>query len=302
MSISSFVESSLRVLQREQLITGEIAGYTSDQQGVSCYFPCPLWSAVTYDALSFLDAGSNVFETSVVDLFSPAKYRVISATVCTLRWRLRTYLAWEEEADGTWRKAGRNSSSLPDPSTTACAALALSSPGSTRDRGTYRRLSVLDRWFSAGPSDGVARAQMLRLLSALGAETRELSAAVWDDCRNESQDTMFWYSVGRAWNGARLPGQTEMAELIVPRILNSKLSAAMFDDRSEMALHFSSLLDLGYTGPLLAEMFRRTVTAPIHGEAEFGLKNKIRCPGATIALAVSNVTRASMRIAGQRLE
>jgi hypothetical protein len=298
-SIADLVESRLRILQSQQLITGELAAYRNTD-GLACYSPYPLWSALAYDALSFLDASSSVFERSVIDLFSPAKYRVISAIICTLRWRLRTYLAWQEEADGTWRCGGRNSASPPDALTTACAAVALLKPGPIQCSNTRRHLNALRRLSLPEVRDRSAQAHMLRYFSLAGADTRDLAAAVWKDCGNRSQDAMFWYAVGRTWHGAQLSGHSEVAVRIVPRILESVPDTAT-SDYPETVLKICSLLDLGYRGPELSGMIHGSMTTPNYPDQTIGAADEIHCPAATVAVGLANVVRASLQIAGRRL-
>jgi hypothetical protein len=298
---AAVVESHLRFLRTQQLITGELPSYEVTGDWGLCYVSRPLYSAICFDALGCLDPDSSTFESHTMDRFPVANRRRISAVVWNLRWRLRTYLAWEEEADGSWRAAGRHSSSEGDAATTASASIALLNHTSTRTTVTQnRRVSVLQRWLQGGMEDGASRAHALCYLSLAGADTGRLIQSMLEDCRTSEGDPMQWYAVARSWRRAALPDLHEVAKLLIPRLLTSLRETAGSPDPFQRALIVSALLDLGYAGPALAGNLDLNLTdsrlLAAHTDSPF------ISPTATVALSLSNALRAQMRIPRPRLD
>lgn len=111
-------------------------------------------SAWMHALLGELDLSERA-PAGLLDLLPPLARQRFATGVATLRRRLRAYLAWHEEADGTWRTAGRGSGGPADLVTSAAASLALLEGRRTRlapDPATLRR------WRRRGR--GLARAEL----------------------------------------------------------------------------------------------------------------------------------------------
>jgi hypothetical protein len=95
-SLAAILTPGLRFIRSRQLSSGEIL-CQAPVGGESGYCPYPFWSAIVYDLLAFADPASPRFDRRVLDLLRPAERRDVPAMVSATRWRIRTYLASEEE-------------------------------------------------------------------------------------------------------------------------------------------------------------------------------------------------------------
>lgn len=114
------------MLATSQLVTGEIPTHRPVAGSVRLYAPNCLLTALAHDALGTLDPTSPWSRPEAWLPLPVAERRQVGARIARLRTRIRRFLAWQEEADGTWRFHGRASEIDPDAATTACAAIAVS--------------------------------------------------------------------------------------------------------------------------------------------------------------------------------
>ena len=117
-----FIEG-LQYVRSHQLLTGDIPCFRAAPDRFYC--PCPVFSTLVDDALGYFDPHSPIYQPGILDSVSAAECRWIMGCATTVRWRIRSFIAWQEEPDGTWQFFGRESTSGADAATTACAAAVL---------------------------------------------------------------------------------------------------------------------------------------------------------------------------------
>ena len=280
----SWIVRAVDRLRTIQLPSGEIPSF--DEKS---YAPCPLLSMLAHDALAYVDPRSTVFVHRIGDLIPARSRDQFFTSVATLRWRLRLYIASEEEADGTWRTYGRQSLAAADAATTACGAAALlQSNGWRTVRQRRTHVPVLRRLAGAGLPPAAA-AHVLRFYALAGTDVEELSQQVRERIEAE-RSLVFAHAIARAFRQGALAGREEIARMVVPGI-----DGRLFADRLASALGISALIDLGAEERLVTESLVRTIEdgTPFsrwsndpYGDTGRG------SAGATLALLVANVARA----------
>ena len=252
-SFASFVDTALQRIEDQQLITGELLSLEFDGARWKTR-PYPLWSAIAHDALCSLDSGSTAFNSGTLNLLPREESRALCARVAAVRWRLRTYLAWEEEAGGAWKRCGRHSASPEDAATTACAATALLPvhPGRFAQADRWRE-SAVRRFIAAPQNDRVARGLALRFLAQSGASTRGLRESVIEDCENceELGADLPWFAWGtaRAWRFGFLPGGAAVARTLLLGLEAMHRRDPSFGGIAPLAFALSALLNLHECAP-----------------------------------------------------
>jgi hypothetical protein len=222
-----------------------------------------------------------------------------------LRRRIRGYLVWQAESDGTWRFFGRGSGLPSDAITTSRAAVALlETPGraaiARRSRhaeaidvfrsaeGLYHTFVLPGRggygwWDGAGqPVAGfepVVNAEVLRFLVVTGARSIGEVAPLVRYLRDEvvaaasrppaglfSNPLCFFHSVARTWSQAGLPDAGGLAADLAPRVISMQDESGGFGGPLSNALGVSTLLDIGYEGDEL----ERGLVAVARGRLRWG--------------------------------
>jgi hypothetical protein len=240
--------AGLEALSRRQLLTGELPARTS---GSAC--SSPLLCSLAHDALGYLDPASPMLTPNVLDLVPVAKRRWFSAAIMTLRWRLRTYLAWQEESDGTWRRFGRQSGEPSDGMTTACAAMTLASRAGNTHTRHLRALASFrnaDGIFCrrAGPHetpDPTTNAHALRLLVFSGEPLEPVLSYVIEQLQHG--ELALSHATARAVRQGAIP--------VSPSVYDTLAGVALRPSRPRSlhsALTALTLLDAGFRGPELA--------------------------------------------------
>jgi hypothetical protein len=269
-----FIVNALDFIRSQQLTTGEIL--CRDAAGP--YTSCPLASALAYDALGCVD-------TKQTREFAP----VVAPTVSMMRWRLRSYIGWEEESDSTWRFHGHQSNLPPDPTTTMCAAVVLLQGRRKQNAQSSRRhFQSLARFAKQGRLDRTATAHALRFMGLAGANTSSLQRAVWEQME-APQTILSAHAIAAAWRQAGLTGRDAVAAQLTPAILSLDPR-----NRLEQALAVSALLDLGYTGPMLSRYAAQVVSSPMPAAGwpfdAYGMEG-IASAGVTLAVTLANFIR-----------
>ncbi len=162
-----FIEG-LQYVRSHQLLTGDIPCFRAAPDRFYC--PCPLFSTLVHDALGYFDPHSPIYQPGILDSVSAAECRWIMGCATTVRWRIRSFIAWQEEPDGTWQFFGRESTSGADAATTACAAAVLLRAPKARDRAVNRHAEPVlsGRLLSGNGLTILERAQLLRFLALIG--------------------------------------------------------------------------------------------------------------------------------------
>jgi hypothetical protein len=288
---------------REQLPSGEIATYFRFGKGALEYRRSPLLSSFVHDALGSFDLKSRWVDTSFLDVLpANAQGRFVRAAGM-VRSRIRTFLSWEEGNEGGWCFRGRASGIGPDLDTTACAAAAIAQAPRRKPAArsqTHAERLLAGAALSNGNADLIARVNMLRFLALIGEPAAVIQAEVLAALRSGEIVTgsrytsplVLHYCVARTWAQAALPGRAAVAELLVPRILDT-----MSDDVLETALGLNALIDLEYWGPetigagqrLLEKMLPRGgwSYAPL-------LEDGGGAPACTAALAMTALARSGV--------
>lgn len=119
-SANEFISPALRWLYSQQLPTGELSAYRAMPGSRHCW-PTPLYSLLSMDLLACADPQTSRFSRRLYEAISGGDRRQLTSTVVTLRWRLRGYIASQQESNGLWRLHGRGGNSPVDVVTTAFA-------------------------------------------------------------------------------------------------------------------------------------------------------------------------------------
>ncbi len=144
--------SALDAVVRGQHASGEILAYRRDRHGNHAQVRTPFVSACVHDALACFDPTSPHWLDGGLDMFPPQMVAAAARVVVEVRRRLRAFLLWQQESDGTWRAFGRGSGVDPDVSTTTAASLALAEgPGACNPA---RRELEIERVLEFGSVDG----------------------------------------------------------------------------------------------------------------------------------------------------
>ncbi|MFI5244763.1 MAG: hypothetical protein ACHQQR_06015, partial [Gemmatimonadales bacterium] len=293
----------IRSVFREQLPSGEIATYFRFGNGALEYRRSPLLSSFVHDAFGSFDLKSRWVDTDFLDVLPAGAQGRFVRAAGMVRSRIRTFLSWEEGNEGGWCFHGRASGIGPDLDTTACAAAAIAQAPrrrpATRWQAHAERL-LADSSLSNGNVDLIARVNILRFLALIGEPTAAIQEEVLAALRSGELATgsrytsrlVLHYCVARAWAQAALPGRAAVAELLVPRIVET-----MSDDPLGTALALNALIDLEYWGPetigagqsLLETMLPRGGWgyAPL-------LENAGGAPACTAALAMTALARSGV--------
>jgi len=271
-----------------QLVTGEVATYRTTEIG-KVYTPSPFMSALVHDSLACLDPGSAQAQESALWALPVEKRRAVAWSAGVVRARIRRFLKWQEEADGTWCFYGRGSTLGPDAATTACAALAVArhtpqpiDRGSARWR-THRRALARFRdpagthftfvapggagygWIAADGRkvvgfDRIVNAHVMRFLAAAGEEDDALTSYLRTEVERGDREcgspehpdpACFAHAVARAWAETPRSDAPAVASALIPWLLARQDEDGGFGGPLSTALATLALVDLGYAGNAL---------------------------------------------------
>ena len=297
--LGAILAPGLRFVRERQLPSGEMLCH-APVGGNLCYCPYPFWSAIAYDALAFADPASTRFDRRILNLLPAAERREVPAMVSATRWRIRTYLASQEEADCTWRLHGRRSASRKDAATSSCAAEALLTPPPLDFRPAPSRHSgLLRRWLKNGSVDATGRCYILSYLSAAGEAAGDIPAEVLRMCRSDAEKSpSFWFAAARALNraGSMEPDGVSCAAVFA--------ECATEGNRTHGAMALAALLDLGHDGPEIRELITGVLSSAVNPAGwmwpTYAL-NGAGSAGATMSLMLSALFRASSTAGGEML-
>ncbi len=295
--------SGIRSVFLDQLPSGEIATYFRFGKGALEYRRSPLLSSFVHDALGSFDLKSRWVDTDFLDVLPVGAQGRFVRAAGMVRSRIRRFLSWEEGNEGGWCFHGRASGIGPDLDTTACAAAAIAQaprrkPG-TRWQAHAERL-LADSALSNGNVDLIARVNILRFLALIGEPTAGMQEEVLAALRSGELATgshyasplVLHYCVARAWAQAALPGRGAVAELLVPRIVET-----MSEDPLGTALALNALIDLEYWGPETIgagqSLLETTLPRGGWGYAPL-LENGGGAPACTAALAMTALARSGV--------
>jgi len=285
--LGRFVFRSLEFVQSQQLFSGELVCVQRLPHGAATC-ACPIAATFVRDSLSFIDPSSLACEWRVIDFIPTARRRKFAAIVAGLRWRLRSYIASEQNCDGSWHFYGRQSSLRPDLATTACAATELwrSEPAHIPrkyDANFWRRL---------GTHDLYAAAQMLRFVGLTGIALPELEPRVCDAIDGSKDLSIFeLQAVARAWRGG--PESDRVRNLLVSKLLNLRTT-----DPLQAALKTSALLDLDFADPILQDVASFLDNELVSdGLYETFCDRGVASPAVTAALILANTIRIAAQTA-----
>jgi hypothetical protein len=268
-------------LRRLQLFTGGVVCTRRLPDNSLLHCSCPVAAALVYQLLASADPGSPFFESRVLDFFTGPEKRALASTVAGLRWRLRTYIASEQNSDGTWSFFGRESSSGLDLATSACASTVLR-PGASRPPNFLSRLKdgnqpslydlahVLRSHALSGFDDSELTNQIARLISAsadLPAYTLQILAS--------------------AISKSSIADLHDLTASVTAQLKTFKSTT-----RLEKASIISGLLDLGigssqYAGFLQTAM--QDAISPFYWPHEAFASQDVGSTAVTLALTLANV-------------
>jgi hypothetical protein len=296
-NLAAILMPGLRFIHDRQLPSGEIACHAPAGEDL-CYCPFPFWSAVAYDSLAFADLASPRFERRLLDLLPAAERRAVPAMVSAIRWRIRTYLASEEEADCMWRLHGRNSASPVDAATSGCAAEALLTPprlGYPASRS--RHADPLRRRLNDSATDPAGRCYILSYLSMAGEPAGDIAEEILRLCQRKTEMLpQFWFAAARALNRAGLSNH-----LLTPAIL---AECAPDRHRTHGAMALSALLDIDHNGPEIPELIASVLDSTVNPAGwtwQSYAFNRAGSAAATMSLMLAALFRASSAAGGAML-
>lgn len=282
--MEAFLLRSLPWLLRQQLSTGELLCYRREPGHDAVPYPYPLFSALASEALTCLDPRSAYFSPRLHDLIPASRRRACTRVVITIRWRIRYYLAAEEDAGGFWRLHGRSGTSAPDLATTACAAALLLEE---RHDAQVRHTGAVRRLMAESPRDALGLIFGLRLLS-LASEAEHPSVQVASESiANEIDDPM---PVSWAMDQVERDGHIVFGREIRERQLSRMPSAA---SQMRMAFAVSSWLHRGHRGPELDRCINALANNPVppwlweHDP----LRHHMASPAATLAIILRTMAQ-----------
>ncbi len=329
-ALSLMLARALRYIQLQQLSTGELPSYRRAPNGKMEYCFSPFVTTFVHDALACFDPHSAWFEASALAQVAEQHRHWFVRSVSTLRKRMRALIAWQEDAQGTWRFFGHGSGVAPDAATTACAAtVLLERRAHVPARQWQAHAQALRRFRSAdglyfsrvegngrGDSgmngdgkriiriDRIVNANVLRFLALVGGETIELVKYLQDELAGESLERgspeypnplCFFYVVARAWQQAYLPEQDHVSRALTPHLLSLQADDGSFGGPLSTALALSTMLDLHFVGAAL-ERTRQALAQCAQPWGGWGyedfLSNGFGSPAWTTALAMSALARA----------
>ena len=176
-------------------------------------------------------------KTYLSDLLSKDEQRFVAASVTGMRIRLRAFIAWQEESNGTWQLFGRESDLGPDTGATAAAAVSMLRTYPIDRRSSNRHVPIVESLLNAQLSLD-EEANVLRFLVLTGRSVEDRVASfrtrlLSEDAPVETQTEALKrlavaYTIARAWRQAALPGRDEVAGHLVPRILSWRQAGAEF--------------------------------------------------------------------------
>jgi hypothetical protein len=296
---TSLVRATTALLHA-QLVTGEIPTYRRIGALGLLYTPSPYMSAIVLDALTPFDPVSPAFHSSTLAALSTAERRTVERAVTLLRARTCSFLAWQEEVDGTWCFYGRGSGLGADAATTACAALALASArrrgGERRwqkhvralamfktTRGPYATFLPRRSQRAAGEDAAVSRhsttidrmvnAYVMRALATAGVADESLAGFLLDEVEHGDRErgspevpdpVCFAHAAARAWAAAPRADADRVSAALVPWLLSRQRPDGGFGGALSTACATTALIDLGYLGDGLdraAQFLLATISA-----------------------------------------
>ena len=249
--------SGVEHLRRQQLQTGDFPCVRTT--GDAFYTPCTLVATLIHDSLAYFDPNCYLHQRAALDLFSASDKGWLTPVVKTLRWRVRAFVAWQEDANGTWKLYGRQSSNGPDIATTACAATVMLRTFTPPKRFVIRHVAPMERSLR-NRLHLFEKANVLRFLALAGQDLTNWTAHFSKELTGLSpagSDTLPFlcvaHAIARAWRQAALPGHEAIADYLLPQILALQLTDGSFGRQLETALAACALLDLGGPVPVLRE-------------------------------------------------
>jgi len=259
-TLSEALAAAAATVVREQLPTGELPTYVRGGDGRLEYRRSPLLSSFVHDALAVFDPASEWMERELLDLLTPAVRRRLFPVAARMRRKLRAFLAWDEEAHGTWRLLGRGSGIGPDADVTACAACAVLQARAHGGELRWRRhVASLERLRRDADDEGVAEAaNVVRFLALIGEDVEDDAERLLDRIAaggldEDSHRYTGWiarlYCATRAWGQGALPGRDELRATTLPGLLDRQEDDGSFGGPLDTALGLLCLVELDRPGP-----------------------------------------------------
>jgi hypothetical protein len=310
--VADVLLGAIRSILREQLPSGEIATYFRVDKDALEYRRTPLISSFVHEALGTFDLKSRWVDTDFLDVLPAGVQGRFVRAAALVRDRIRRFLLWEEENAGGWRFNGRTSGIDPDGDTTACVAAAILQAPRRKPSPRWRSHTDVVMAHAGGNGNGngrcdmITRANILRFLALIGEPVGAISADVLEELRRADGSSgnsryvhplVDAFCVARAWAHAALPGRAEVAELLVPRILDHGRETPDFGGALGTALALNALLDLEYAGPetIACGQYLLDSTLPRGGWAYSAfLENGGGAPAFSTALAMTALARSGV--------
>lgn len=328
LDVGGALVDALAMVRAQQLPSGEIAAYERVAEDHLLIGRTLLPSTYAHEALCHLDPSCPLGSSRAIELVPPRHQSWFVAQVATARSQIRRFVAWQADADGTWRPHGRGTGTACDPGVTACAGAVLLADGPGRparpDGGSgarfngrplhvhivgqvepvspvQREAGAGDQWprFARGARQPLIQAQVLRYLWLAGAEVESLAATLLGAMTNtpgESPcvDLLTIHAFARTWREAGLPSSERVARALIPQLLGHHNAGIGFAGPFSTALACTAMIDMGYAGSELRESIDSLCDSVIRADvlaAEPGPQDGYRSPGMVAAMAASSIAR-----------
>jgi hypothetical protein len=310
---SEVLEHGMCYLEEEQLPSGELPNFRMLARGGWEYCFSPLPSAYVHDVLAYFDPLSFCFDPQAVEQVQPSSRNAFIRSVLRVRRSALRFLAWQQNADLSWRFFGLGSAVPADADLTTIAATALvEARGRDRARDWSRQTTRIrsfrgeDGLYGDATSRGdispvsatllrlIASSNVLRYYALVGEHSESLKSLLEHEVRHctlESGCPVFLWAFTRACRHAHLPSADTLQRHITAGLLECQDSSGDFGGPLSTALAMHSLLDLQYEGAELRAGREALLNwlDPVHGRRfeAFGHSSSGSCALTTVLITTA---------------
>ncbi|UWZ85522.1 prenyltransferase/squalene oxidase repeat-containing protein [Occallatibacter riparius] len=231
------------------------------------------------------------FSRQLYDAIPAGERKYLTATVLTMRWRLRNYIVSQQASDGTWRLYGREGDSPTDSVTTAFATAALFDDRGARIDAARAMAAHLDALPGSGP---VSEAAVCYLWACSGIDVLD---RVQQILNRSGQPTVArlaaCWMLSLCHEHIASPASAEVRQALIAEVL--KLVAEPWACAPlDRTLALQTLLTLHYRGEEIEDLFAPLLLDPI-APWEWKLEpfhDDVCCPSFNVVLLVSAIAKS----------
>ena len=286
---SRLVIPALHWIASQQLPTGELAAYKR-VHGVRQCWPCPLYSAIAMELLGCAAPQTSGFSRQLYDAIPTGERKHLSGTVLAIRWRLRNYIASQQESDSRWRLHGIGGDSQIDAATTAFATATLFDDRGARIEAAQAMAASLDGLPATGP---ISVAAVCYLWACSGVDTLHRVQQILD-MKSEPKVARLaaCWILALCHDHIASPASSEARQALITELLKL-VSEPLTCTPLDRTLALQTLLTLHYRGEEMENLFAPLLldpTAPWEWKLE-PFHADACCPSFTVALLVNAIAK-----------